>query len=78
MFPFQDFIQFVNNPLGYISKCGIQIPSNQLNNPQQIIQYLMNNGMLSQQQYNQAVNQANQLQKSPEFMQLINKMNILH
>lgn len=78
MFPFQEFYQFANNPLQYLTnslnKRGFQVPQNQMTNPQQLIQYMMNNGILSQQQYNQAVNQANQLQKQPAFMQSIYSM----
>ena len=37
-----------------------------------------NNGQLSQQQYNNIVNQANQLQKTPQFMQFLNNLNFPH
>ena len=73
MFPFQEFMQFATNPGQYLINKGINIPQNQAQNPDQIIQYMMNNGLLSQQQYNQAVNQRNQLQKDPSFMQFINR-----
>ena len=73
MFPFQEFMRFASNPTQYLFTKGINIPSDQAQTPQQMIQYMMNNGMLSQQQYNQAVNQKNQLQKNPQFMQFINK-----
>lgn len=73
MFPFQEFMRFANNPMQYLINKGINIPQNQAQNPDQIIQYMMNNGLLSQQQYNQAVNQKNQLQKDPSFMQFLNK-----
>lgn len=73
MFPFQEFIQFATNPGQYLINKGINIPQNQAQNPDQIIQYMMNNGLLSQQQYNQAVNQRNILQKDPSFMQFINR-----
>ena len=73
MFPFQEFIQFKNNPMQYMMNKGIQLPQNCGNNPEQIIQSMMNNGFFSQQQYNQAANLSNQLQKNPQFMQFLNK-----
>ena len=77
MFDYMGFIQFLNNPMGYaMNKFGI--PNGAINNIDQIPQYLMNQGKLSQQQYNQILNQANQLQKTPEFMQFINKFNSPH
>ena len=44
------------NPSAILGQFGV--PINMMNNPQQIIQYLMNNGKISQDQYNNAVNQA--------------------
>lgn len=76
MFDFQGFMQFANNPMQYMINRGI--PQNVASNPQNVIQYLMNNGQLSQQQYNNIVNQANQLQKTPQFMQFLNNLNFPH
>lgn len=76
MFDFQGFMQFANNPMQYMINRGI--PQNIASNPQNVIQYLMNNGQLSQQQYNNIVNQANQLQKTPQFMQFLNNLNLPH
>ena len=76
MFDFQGFMQFANNPMQYMINRGI--PQNVASNPQNVIQYLMNNGQLSQQQYNNIVNQANQLQKTPQFMQFLNNLNSPH
>lgn len=69
MFDFQGFMQFANNPQAYIQKMGI--PNNVGNNPDDIIQYMMNSGKLSQQQYNSMVQQANAIQKMPYFSQFI-------
>ena len=73
MFPFQEFIRFASNPTQYFLNRGINIPQSSSQSADQIIQYMMNNGLLSQQQYNQAVNQKNMLQKDPSFMQLLNR-----
>ena len=78
MFPFQEFMKFAINPNQYIASKGFNIPQNMANNPQSIIEYMMNNGMLSQQQYNNAVNQYNQLKKNPQFTQFINNIKIPH
>lgn len=74
-FNFLEFMQFANNPTQYMANRGFNVPNN-INNSNQLIQHMMNNGMLSQSQYNQALNQANQLQKTPQFMQFLNKFNL--
>lgn len=53
--------QIKSNPVGVLSK-KFNLPQN-LNNPQDIIQHLMNTGQVTQQQYNQAMNMAKQLKK---------------
>ena len=73
MFPFQEFMRFASNPTQYMLNKGFKIPKETANSPDAIIQYMMNNGLLSQQQYNSAVNQKNLLQKDPNFMQFINR-----
>jgi phenylalanyl-tRNA synthetase alpha subunit len=45
--------QFKQNPLGMLRQFGFNVPAN-MNNPNEIIQHLMNSGQLSQEQYNQA------------------------
>lgn len=42
---------------------GLGIPNNIINDPQAIIQHLMNNGSITQDQYNQAVRMANSFRK---------------
>jgi cell fate (sporulation/competence/biofilm development) regulator YlbF (YheA/YmcA/DUF963 family) len=44
-----------------------------MNNPNEAIQYLMNSGKLTQEQYNWAVQQAKQIESNPQFMQFINQ-----
>lgn len=53
--------QIKSNPVGVLSK-KFNLPQN-LNNPQDIIQHLMNTGQVTQQQYNQAMNMAKQFKK---------------
>lgn len=77
MFDFIGFAQFINNPMGYAMK-KFGIPNGAVSSIDQIPQYLMNSGKLTQQQYNQFMNEANQLQKSPQFMQFLNNLNSPH
>lgn len=75
MMQFGKFIQFLNNPIQFLNNNGVPIGQNVGNNPQQIIQYLMNTGKVSQEQYNEAVKRAQAIQKNPEFTNFVNSMN---
>lgn len=48
--------QLKSNPMSILSKFGV--PQSMSNNPQDVIQYLMNNGNVTQSQYDNAVKQA--------------------
>lgn len=68
----QAFMQFMNNPAAFFQSRGMQMPpQSALQSPQNLIQYMMNSGGISQQQYNNAAMQARQLQTNPQFMQMI-------
>lgn len=54
--------QLKSNPLALLNRAGFQIPTN-ISSPQDILQYLMNSGQISQQQ----VNQAQQMAKTFRF-----------
>lgn len=62
------FQQFIQNPQAMISRMGI--PQQYAKDPNSMIQYLMNSGRISQQQYNQAQNMARQI--GPQFRQMFN------
>ena len=47
-----------SNPAQFLQSRGINIPQN-MNDPQQILQYLVNSGRFNQSQINQAMNMAN-------------------
>lgn len=64
------FQSFMANPVQFMVQRKLNIPQQYMNDPQGAIQYLMNTGKLSQEQYNWAVKQANQLQNNPEFMKM--------
>lgn len=51
--------QLKANPLSFLRQKGFNVPDN-LNNPNDIIQHLMNTGQINQAQYNQARQMAQQ------------------
>lgn len=63
---FLQFQQFMSNPQQVISRMGI--PQQYASDPNGMIQYLMNSGKITQQQYNQAQSMARQL--VPQFQQM--------
>lgn len=68
---FNMYSQLLSNPNQVLQQ--LNIPQEYANNPQGAIQYLMNNGRISQEQYNNANNQLKQLQNNPLFKQYFNK-----
>ena len=58
---FSMYQNFRQNPVQFLG--GMNLPQGISNDPNQIIQHLMNNGKVSQQQYNQAMQLARQLGK---------------
>lgn len=73
MNPLNDFQSFMSNPIQFMAQRKLNIPQQYLNDPNGAIQYLMNSGRITQDQYNKAVNMSNQLQKDPNFMKLLNQ-----
>lgn len=69
------FQQFMGNPAQFMMSNKLNIPQNMMNDPNQALQYLMNTGKISQQQYNWAVKQAKQLENNPQFMSYMNQFN---
>ena len=59
---FQMAQQLRSDPIGFLQKSGYNIPSN-LNDPNSIIQYLMNSGQVTQSQYDRARQMAAQFKK---------------
>lgn len=60
--------QIKDNPMSILSK-KFNIPQN-LNNPNDIIQHLMNTGQINQSMYNKAANTVQQLQNNPQFQNM--------
>ena len=73
MNPLNDFQSFMSNPTQFMTQRKLNIPQQYLNDPNGAIQYLMNSGRITQDQYNRAVNMSNQLQKDPNFMKMLDQ-----
>lgn len=67
------FQQFMQNPAGFLAQHRLNIPQGLQNNPAGAIQYLLNNGAMSQDQYNQLRQMAEQVQQNPQFMQMFGR-----
>ena len=68
---FQAYTQLKQNPNQILQQ--LNIPMEYANNPQGAIQYMMNNGKISQSQFNAANSQLKQLQNNPMFKQFFGK-----
>ena len=64
---------FFSNPMQFMLGRRMNLPQNIGNDPNQIIQYLMNSGKLSQEQYNQAAKASKGLQQNPQVMQMLGR-----
>lgn len=73
MNPLNEFQSFMSNPIQFMAQRKLNIPQQYLNDPNGAIQYLMNSGKITQDQYNKAVNMSNQLQKDPNFMKMLDQ-----
>ena len=58
------FQQFRANPMQFMMQSGLNIPQQYANDPNGAIQYLMDSGKMTQQQYNQIRQIAGQLQQN--------------
>jgi hypothetical protein len=55
-------MQIKQNPAQFITQKGFNVPQN-INDPNSIIQHLMNTGQVSQAQYNRAMSMINQFRR---------------
>lgn len=53
--------QLKSNPRSFLIQRNINIPQQYLNNPEEAVKYLLNNGYMSQEQYNQLNQMASKL-----------------
>ena len=68
---FQAYTQFRQNPNQILQQ--LNIPQEYANDPNAAIQYLMNSGKVSQEQFNSANAQLKQFQNNPMFKQFFNR-----
>jgi len=64
------FQQFQQNPMAFLMQQRMNIPQEYCNDPGNAIQYLLNNGQVTQQQLEWAQNTAAQIQQNPAFKQM--------
>lgn len=71
------FRGFMQNPMQFMMQKKLNLPQNinPMQNPQAAIQHLMNNGQLTQEQYNQVQQMARQIQNNPQFQQFMSGFN---
>lgn len=65
-----NFSQFIQNPMQYIIKSRLNIPQDFQGNANDMVQYLLNTGQLTQDQFNRVNKEAQRLQNNPQFMQM--------
>lgn len=53
-----EFNRFQNNPMQWLVNRNVNIPQEYANNPEQAVQYLLNNGQMSQSTLNKIIQQA--------------------
>lgn len=63
------FQSFMQNPMGFLAQQRLNIPQEFQNDPQRAVQYLLNNGQMTQEQLNQLQGVAKQIQGNPMFGQ---------
>ncbi len=61
MNPLNEFQSFMSNPIQFMAQRKINIPQQYLNDPNGAIQYLMNSGRITQDQYNRAFDPIKQM-----------------
>lgn len=57
----QQFQGFMQNPMSYLIQRKINIPQQYQNDPHSAVQYLLDNGTMSQDTFNKLFNQAQQM-----------------
>ena len=71
---FDQFVNFFKNPMEALLRTKLGIPKDFQGNENDMIQYLLNSGKITQQQYNEINARARQIEKSPEFQNVIKGM----
>lgn len=56
-----EFQSFKTNPIAFLTLRKVNIPQQYQNDPEAAVKYLLNNGMMSQEQFNQFSQMANNM-----------------
>ena len=56
-----EFNTFMQNPANYLLQKRVGIPQQYMNNPRDAVQYLLNNGRMTQEQFNRLSQMAQQM-----------------
>lgn len=64
----QQFQNFMSNPMQYFASKKLNIPVEYQNNPQGAVQYLLNNGTMTQEQLSQLQNVAKRIESNTGFL----------
>lgn len=64
---FEQLGAFFKNPRGFLAAKSLGIPIQYASDPNQAVNYLMNSGKLSQEQYGQAMQELTNLQKNGQM-----------
>ena len=65
-----NIMQFFQNPMQYLMKSRLNIPQNFQGDANDMVQYLLNSGQLTQDQYNRVNQKARELENNPMFRQI--------
>lgn len=69
----RQFSGFMQNPIQFLMQRRMNIPQQYANDPRGAIQYLMNSGQMTQEQFTQLQNVARQIQSNPQFAQMMQR-----
>lgn len=64
------FQGFMQNPMQYMMQRRLNLPQGAMQNPEAAVRQMLNSGQMSQQQFNQLQNMAQQIQRNPQFRQM--------
>ena len=64
------FLQFFQNPMKAILGSRLDIPQNFQGNETDLVQYLLNSGQITQEQYNDLNRRAREIQENPQFKKM--------
>ena len=65
-----NLMNFVKNPISALMKSKLDIPQNFQGNANDMIQYLLDSGQITQDQYNMANQKAREITDNPQFKQI--------